>query len=281
MVSRSRTACSASLAVINVFGLAIVFLHRCFTLWKIIEHIFIKYQSEKSINSYFSAFGKAGKPLREFYDLIEKRYCDPANYPNKAVVHQTVRQAWNMLGNAGTMKHLASLMAEAEKLAETNAEKARVKLWKLSVYDYMKEGYDSYVRRSASPDPVWNVQKIASAGGVPDKVSWDKLMPREMAAASFGEVNWRQGVPAAESGHATFHAVCKTEKVKDRWMTRYAFLLDSMLNVPLAAGSHFFLNIVRVTNPNLYGDTRLGIYTGTSFTTVHTIDRAGKVILGK
>ena len=102
-----------------------------------------------------------------------------------------------------------------------------------------------------------------------------------MAVASFGEVNWRQGVPAAESRHATFRAVCKTEKVKDRWMTRYAFPLDNLLNVPLAAGSHFFLNIVRVTNPNLYGDARLGIYTGTSFTTVHTIDRAGKMILEK
>lgn len=307
------------------------------------------------LDGYFASFGKAGKPLREYYDIVEKRYCDPGNYP-EGTGHQTVRLAWGVLGNAETMKRLGELMDKAEKAAETDTEKARVNLWKLGVYDYMKEGYDSYVRRSSAPVPLWNAWKVAPADGNPDKIEWEKIKPYEaqmfvrgsdipskvkasmkmahdgsyfylelvefanpeklvvspliapydtweltmtaqeaqpyryymsspdgrMIALSYGEVNWRQGVSAAESGHPSFGAVCRTNlRKKDRWITRYAFPLSNMLNVPLAPGGCFFMNIVRVTNPALYGHGRLGIYTMTSYTTVHTVDRAGKVTLGK
>ncbi|MGN0871217.1 MAG: DUF4838 domain-containing protein [Victivallales bacterium] len=322
----------------------------------------LKYMFDPSLSAddildrYFSAYGKAGKPLREFYELVERRYCDKRLYPANTSRHQSVQQAWGVLGNKKTMDRLGELMAEAEKLAETPEEKARVNLWRLGIYDYMKQGYDSYCIRSSTPTPAWSAVRIADCGGDPDKVPWNQIKsskkpfyfrgidqicslktdvkmahdgkyfyleltefvnPRKliispqivpfdtwelifavqkaqpfryyisspdarMFALSYGEVNWRQGVSSEESGRKNYGAVCKTNRTEaDRWMSRYSFPMDNMLNITIKPGDSFYANFFRVASATLYQDKNDGtrIYTSTSYTTTKTIDRAGKVTL--
>ncbi|MGN0871216.1 MAG: DUF4838 domain-containing protein [Victivallales bacterium] len=88
---------------------------------------------------WFAAFGKAEKPIRAFYDLIEERYCNPNNYM-KAQRHQNESIAWGLLGPEEVMKQLEQYMTEAEEKADTPQAKARVANWKAAYWDYMKSG---------------------------------------------------------------------------------------------------------------------------------------------
>ena len=131
-------------------------------------------KADDLLDEYFSIFGKASKPMRAYYDLVESRFCDKSLYPAGSS-HQSVKIAWEILGDEPTMAKLAACMAEAERLAETDLEKARVKEWKLSIWDYMKEGRDAYVRRATAPKPSWTAVRTAPAGGDVAKVAWDKV----------------------------------------------------------------------------------------------------------
>lgn len=311
---------------------------------------------DQMIDEYFSGAGKAAEPLKAFYRLVESRYCDSALYPQKQE-HQTVRLAWSVLGDAPTMDKLGKLMVEAEAKAETDFEKGFVKVWKLAIWDYMKEGFDSYTTRSTAPRPEWKAVRISAAGGDTDKIDWTKIpqfdtplyhrgsdnvkdireqvrlahddthfyleitewvdtsklmvcnviapcdtwelvVARQeaqpyryylcgadgrMEGLSYGEVNWRQGVPAKESGDISFGARLKTDRTHaDHWIARWAFPLDNMADKPLKAGDKFHLNCARVINNSICGRVdhwMFAIFSLTSYTTVHTCDRAGSVIL--
>ncbi len=137
---------------------------------------------EPLLDEYFAQFGPAGKPLRQMYELIERRYCDQANYPKGGGGepfdgHQTVGVAWEHLGNAETMASLQALMEEAEKAASTDIEKKRVQAWKEAVWNYMKAGRESYVERMNAPVPDVKAPRVAEAGGDPGKADWSKASP--------------------------------------------------------------------------------------------------------
>lgn len=312
--------------------------------------------ADELLDKYFSTYGAAGKYLKEFYRTVEKRYCDKTLYEPRAV-HQTVQQAWKVLGNKETMDKLAKLMAQAEAAATTPREKAHLAVWQKSVWDYMKKGYETFVVRDAAPRPQWRAQRIASAGGDPDKVAWSAIAPttvplyikggdqvrsdiREqirwahdgeylylemtewvdptklhispmiaaydtwewlfalqnaqpyryymsgpdgrMEGLSFGEVNWRQGVSAKESGHPSYNAVCRTDcTARDHWISRWAFPLKGFLNEPVKPGAKVFVNATRVMGPTLCGEPRFGIFTLCSHTTVHTCDRSAQLTLAE
>ena len=92
---------------------------------------------------YFSSYGKAMLPIKDFYRKIEERYCDSANYSSELLeksVHQSAHIAWDILGTADLMRQLGALIAEAERLADTPLARARVANWKAGIWDYMKEG---------------------------------------------------------------------------------------------------------------------------------------------
>ncbi len=129
---------------------------------------------EELIDEYFRGYGKAAAPLKEYYRAVERRYCDRSRYP-KGVMHQTAAMAWGEPGAAALMKKLGKLMAEAEAAAQTPDEKRRVKTWKLEYWDYMRDGYETYVERSKSPRPSWTAERIPAAGGDIDKVDWNAL----------------------------------------------------------------------------------------------------------
>jgi len=131
-------------------------------------------KADDLLDEYFSIFGRAAKPLRAYYDLVERRFCDKSLYPAGSS-HQSAKIAWGTLGDAPTMEALAGYMAEAERLAETDLEKARVKEWRLSIWEYMNEGRESYLRRSTAPKPNWTAVRVAAADGDVAKVSWDSV----------------------------------------------------------------------------------------------------------
>ncbi|MBQ6331125.1 MAG: DUF4838 domain-containing protein, partial [Kiritimatiellae bacterium] len=315
-------------------------------------------RADDLLDEYFSIFGRAARPLRAFYDLVERRFCDKSLYPGNST-HQTVKIAWGALGDGPTMERLAGYMDEAERLAETDLEKARVKEWRLSVWDYMREGRENYVRRSAAPKPEWKAVRVSAAGGDVSKVDWDGvpqfdaplyfrgsdrvrgireqvrichdgdflyleitewantkdlmvcsvIVPCDvwefvverqeaqpyryymtgcdgrMDALSYGEVNWRQGVPSKESGLVNYGAKCVTDRTApDHWTARWAFPLATLADAPLNAGDSFHLNCIRVACNAIGGPSdhwMFGIFSLTSFTTCHTCDRAGRVTLAK
>ena len=130
--------------------------------------------AEAMLDECFAGCGKAEKPLKAFYRIVESRYRDKSLWPPKAG-HETIEIAWNVLGNALTMTRLGELMAEAERLAETPFEKARVKCFRLAVWDYMKDGFDAYTVRAKAPVPKWIAPRVSAAGGDVAKVDWASL----------------------------------------------------------------------------------------------------------
>ena len=312
------------------------------------------------LDEYFAGFGKAAMPLKKFYRLVEKRYCDASLYPEKSSGH-TVELAWNILGTKEVMDKLGGYMVEAEKFAETPEEKARVELFKRDVWDYMKEGFDTYTERANAPVPHWTAVRVPSAGGDADKVDWSKVPadntvlferggsgkttigecvrwahddthlyleitertnPKKLkdapqinpcdvwefmlsfqkaqpfrywvtgpkgriAGLSYGEVNFRQAVPASESGHPSYSVVAKTDlSAADRWTGRWAFPMDQALDHPIKPGDTLYFNATRVMHNDVLDDAMpghphshflFGIFTLVSHTTVKTCDRAAEV----
>ena len=312
---------------------------------------------EEMLDEYFRGFGKAAAPLKEYYRTVERRYCDKSRYP-KGAMGQTAKLAWGGDDIAGVMAKLERLIGEAEAAAGTPEEKKRVAQWKFETWQYMKEGYDTYVERQKAPKPDWTAVRVPSAGGDVAKVDWPKAAPvpfrlcraseatptrlagssrcahdgawfyleltleldtskckiapgifpcdtwelflardealpyrhyasnpaGKMTASSNGEVNWRRNVPASESGDPTFGARATGDiTAKDKWVQRFAFPLDRMLDKPLAAGDSFHLNCMTVLGKGHVPERRghVFIYGVTPVTTVHDVDRMGSVRLEK
>ena len=110
------------------------------------------------------------------------------------------------------------------------------------------------------------------------------------AAASWGEVNFRNDVPSEESGLKNYGAVSVADTSNGRdWIARFAFPLDRFLDGPVKPGDSFHLNAVNCMgneHPEVrkWCETRGGRFimsTLTSYTTVHTTDRIGTVTLEK
>jgi hypothetical protein len=95
-------------------------------------------------------FGAAAEPMQAFYSLIEKTYSDPAHWDQNGGHHQTEQIAWEILGTESRMAELQALIDQAERLANTPQEKARVALWKTGVWEYMTEGRRAYLEKSGS-----------------------------------------------------------------------------------------------------------------------------------
>ncbi|MCF7855497.1 MAG: DUF4838 domain-containing protein [Candidatus Pacebacteria bacterium] len=134
---------------------------------------------DKLLDDYFSTFyGPAGNAIRNFYALVEQRYCDAECYPrqgDKAYSgHQNVRIAWDYLGTPDVMAKLREYMAEARAAAVTPEQKARVALWDQGVYQYMKAGHESYRERMSAPIPEVTATRVPSANGDPEKVEWNE-----------------------------------------------------------------------------------------------------------
>ena len=306
------------------------------------------------LDEYFTVYGRPGRHLKDFYRRVAARYCDKSRYPAGGVMHQSAHMAWGMLGTQDLMDELAGIMAKAEAAAETPAEMRRLVVWRMGVWDFMKGGRETYVRRQSVPKPEWQARRISAQGGDPAKVDWPAIPQSPLAlynvnsdkpvscsrsalriahdgewlyleltqhcdtsllvvspqivcfdtwelfmagqealpyrhyysgpdgrmkATSNGEVNWRQGVPATESGPEAYGARCVSDRsVPGEWRQRFAFRLDNLIDRPLKPGDAFYANFVRVVGGKLRGGDSY-IQTAVPCTTVHETDRLARITL--
>lgn len=115
------------------------------------------------IDEFFTRYyGSAAVPMKAFYELVERTYANPANYPKKALDrvsiiaggdfvignHQSEEIAWKYLGNPERMDQLKKLMDRAVAAAETDIEKQRVALFERGIWQYMQNGRNAYLQRS-------------------------------------------------------------------------------------------------------------------------------------
>lgn len=135
-----------------------------------------KLGADELLDDYFRVYGNAAPAMREFYDLVEKRYNDPDARPKSGGSGQFI--SWGCLGTPDLMAKLENCMKQAESAAKTEQERKLVELFKLDVWDWMKSGFDVYSSRATTPVPKWTAKRIpAGADGDPDKVDWTKLEP--------------------------------------------------------------------------------------------------------
>ena len=91
-------------------------------------------------------------------------------------------------------------------------------------------------------------------------------------------MDWRQRVPAEESGEPAFGLKAASDTSGDKWTLRLAFPLDRMLDKPVKPGDTIYANLIRVRGPALTG-ARFAIETWVSYMTVKEVDRAASITL--
>ena len=115
------------------------------------------------IDEFFTRYyGSAAAPMKAFYELVERTYANPANYPETFLDrvstihggdivignHQSEEIAWKHLGNPQRMYQLQELMDRAVAAAETDIERQRVALFEKGIWQYMQAGRNAYLQRS-------------------------------------------------------------------------------------------------------------------------------------
>lgn len=129
---------------------------------------------EAMLGKYFSQYGAAAGALRKFYDLVEERHCG-LEYRKQGVGMRETASFWRDRCPPEVVKELEGYVREAERLADTEAAKARVELFKLSQWRWIKKGAETYAKRSAAPMPEWTAERVAEAGGDLERVNWEGM----------------------------------------------------------------------------------------------------------
>lgn len=137
------------------------------------------------LDEFFSRFyGAAALPMKELYLDLEANWWDAANYPEgKQVTSEAI--SWDNLGTSERMTRWQGWVDRASALAATDAEKARVALFRDGIWKYMVDGkakwehrkkYQAEVEQAkASLPPSFDVARIADAANDPAKVDWSTV----------------------------------------------------------------------------------------------------------
>lgn len=147
-------------------------------------------------------YGKAGVPIKKFYDYVEKIGNDRNNYPlsyrdPKAFAKEKIRHNfqlssinWGRLGTAKRMKELEVFVKQAEKLVKTPMEKKRFNEFKVGLWDMMKRGraaYDKKERFLVKPLPAMTIPRVAPVKDKDlSKAPWDKAYRISRLRTIFG-----------------------------------------------------------------------------------------------
>ncbi|MBI3922256.1 MAG: DUF4838 domain-containing protein, partial [Armatimonadetes bacterium] len=94
-------------------------------------------------------------------------------------------------------------------------------------------------------------------------------------ALSHGEVNFRRNVEMP--GYPL--KVVPDTSAADRWISRLAFPLADLVKGGVRTGGRFYMNILRVSGPEIAKKGGIGIDTWISYCSVHDVDRLGEVQL--
>ena len=313
------------------------------------------------LDEYFAPYGETGKWLKKFYSIVEERYTKKGVHVKGAELGQ--ESCWGHIIPAGIFAELTACMEKAIAAAKNEKEKKFAQVWKLAVYDYMKEGSDTYAVREASKLPEWTAKRIAPCGGEIARVDWSKLEliksptyfngstnetpiraelrfahdgqwlyvelteyldttmlenaaqivcndevevkfalqkaspyrnwfcapDGRMKASSCHEMNFRWNVTDVEHGCPKFGANYTSDVSKpDRWVMRWAFPFDRMLNRKVEPGMDIYFNAVPVLGPKYVGQFGLPVKWNSliiaplvTFASVHTPDRAATLHLEK
>ncbi len=306
---------------------------------------------EVLLDEYFSMYGVAAKPIRKFYDLLEKRYQTQSNYPPGTERIYSFVHSWQSLGTDAVMKELAGYIAEAEKLAKTPQEKQAVAVWRKSIWDYMVRGKKEFIAKQEAPIPslVSPKQKVNANGDV-SKVDWQNSVPLakwyrsgssnpslrplsgrvthddthlyleltdpvdtsklKTSATVFEYDDWEFFVGAQRSvpyrqyafgpsglivamalGEINMLRITRIEPTgikvtpiveKDKWISRAAFPLATIIEKPVKPGDTLYFSISRVENPQIEKvKFRNEVSTFVSFCMINDPDRFAELKLEK
>ena len=144
---------------------------------------------EQIISEFFTRYyGNSAVPMRKFYELVEKTTNDWKNYPPSYTEGKmqeisyagnlTQDICWGRLGTREKMVQLEHYLKEADKIADTPLVKARLQLFRESVWEMMKRGRAAYEKRLVylqTPASVFIAPVVAGADGNPEKIEWNKL----------------------------------------------------------------------------------------------------------
>ena len=166
----------------------------------------LAYNAEQNVDVMIDEFfdrwyGNAAKPMKAFYEYIQKVSYDPANYPDeyrdvKAMMANPFKNHtfqpddinWGKLGSAKNMKILAGYIKEAQKLAKTPLEKERLKILIKGLWEPMLRGRAEYAKKEQfrnRPLPTITVPRIADLKD-PANAPWDKAYKVRSLRTVFG-----------------------------------------------------------------------------------------------
>ena len=148
------------------------------------------YDPKVLVDEFFTRYyGKAGVPLKKFYEYVEKvgndssnypaDYSDPVHFAKQPHKHNFMPESinWGKLGTAKRMKDLEVFVKQAEKLIETPMEKKRFNEFKVGLWNMMKRGHAAYERKlkmQQKPLATMTVPRIAPYNGDLTKAPWEK-----------------------------------------------------------------------------------------------------------
>lgn len=122
-------------------------------------------------------YGAAAGPMRQAYELIERTFSDPNNYPERMRTHQTEECAWGVLGTEERMAQLARHMRQAKRAARTDLEQRRVALFGEGLVQYMMKGRETYAAKAGlrqSTLQTARCPRVPAAGGDARQVAWNQ-----------------------------------------------------------------------------------------------------------
>lgn len=119
------------------------------------------YPAEREIDAFFdNYFGAAAKPMREYWKTVEDAYWNPKNYPETFITKypslMPILALWCHnddinwgIGTRERVEKLDRLFKEAQGLAQTDMEKARLKFLDDTVHAQMLAGLKDHEKRAS------------------------------------------------------------------------------------------------------------------------------------
>lgn len=169
-----------------------------------------KLDGKKLIEDFFARYyGAAARPMKALYERIEDIYTNPKYYPPEIQTspghqHQNETLAWDWLGTPERMAELAGLMEQAKAAARTDAEKERVRLWEVGLWQPLAQGRqkaEQHRQGRLAPPPTVDLPRVPEAGGDPGQVDWRQAVDLKGWGGLSGDPAKRKlGTRAAHDG---------------------------------------------------------------------------------